>query len=683
MRMVAFRVENFRSVIDSGWVDVDDLTVIVGKNESGKTSILRALWKFNPFKEEPYDLGREWPRGRRREMSEERPVTTVRFDFTPDEQRRLWAIDDTLAGITGAEISRNYQGTYTYQFLPKNPDAPHPLKWAVRVVKQQFGRSPESAFAQDKARFKGMLDAVMSRGFDDDGRQFIVQPADQPARELPSVIPVSGRPAFAGAPSLQTMQRTLDSTVATLSVKTPARIAVETVHGWMPTFIYMDDYKVFKGSTQLDQMQQRKDLGKLCDEDLTLLKIMEMAGLDLEEEYRKGLEADKEQRILDMNDASQTLTDEIAHRWSQKKYEVVFQADGQHFLTFVKDSDTNILVPLEERSKGFQWFFSFDMTFMYETNGDFENAVILLDEPGLHLHAAAQRDLQARLRAYAENNQLLFTTHLPFMIDLERLENVCIAEDLGDEGTRLHKNWAAAGQDARYTLQAAFSLSWSQSLFSQPYNLVVSEVSDLWYLTAMSAIMTSGGRIGLDERITITPAGGAGRMAVIGAMLQAEQRDVAVLLDDDEQGRAMYRQLIDQWLLDESLVLLPSTITHREDIRTLEDLFPAEYYLKQVREAYRTELGNHPLVISDDHNLSLVDRVRDALLDRRIPHFDRARIARNIVLDLAKKSLAECEESTIDNFACLFAAINAATGAWLPEIKPPAPFVSCVDVDSN
>ena len=85
---------------------------------------------------------------------------------------------------------------------------------------------------------------------------------------------------------------------------------------------------------------------------------------------------------------------------------------------------------MDERSKGFQWFFSFDTTFLYETQGTFKNAVILLDEPGLHLHAAAQQDLLVRLKEYAKDNQLIYTTHMPFMIDMERLDNirVCIEQ---------------------------------------------------------------------------------------------------------------------------------------------------------------------------------------------------------------------------------------------------------------
>ena len=125
--------------------------------------------------------------------------------------------------------------------------------------------------------------------------------------------------------------------------------------------------------------------------------ILSLSGLDLDDEVRKGGEADREQRQYDLDDASATLTREISERWRQKKYEVRLLADGQHFYTFVKDEKDPALIRLEERSKGFQWFFSFDLMFMHESRGTFKDCVILLDEPGLHLHPGAQKDLLERL----------------------------------------------------------------------------------------------------------------------------------------------------------------------------------------------------------------------------------------------------------------------------------------------
>lgn len=122
MKLTAFRIENFRSIHDSGWVDVDDIAVIVGKNESGKTSLLKALWKFKPFKDASYDLDREWPRGRRKEKSPDKIVATVRFEFSPEEIQLVEGIHESAKGVTGVEIQRNYAGTYFYNFLPMNPE---------------------------------------------------------------------------------------------------------------------------------------------------------------------------------------------------------------------------------------------------------------------------------------------------------------------------------------------------------------------------------------------------------------------------------------------------------------------------------------------------------------------------------------------------------------------------------
>jgi AAA15 family ATPase/GTPase len=49
MRLKSVRVTNYKSVEDSEEFEVDDLTCLVGKNESGKTAILEALYKLQPI----------------------------------------------------------------------------------------------------------------------------------------------------------------------------------------------------------------------------------------------------------------------------------------------------------------------------------------------------------------------------------------------------------------------------------------------------------------------------------------------------------------------------------------------------------------------------------------------------------------------------------------------------------
>jgi predicted ATP-dependent endonuclease of OLD family len=664
MKMTAFRVENYRCVLDSGWVDIDDIAVIVGKNESGKTSILKALWKFNPFKPEPYNLDREWPRGKRKDRSVDKTIVAVRFGITPEEQKILGEIDDSTKGITDVEIKRNYKGTYTYNFLPNNPDHTHNLKWVISVIEEHFGRVPENSSKHFKTQYKTALDSFVKLVRDNGGSEYAIKEAPAFKSRLTSFRSTNTSEHPQDNQAIQQLQTSIDKAISELSVDPPLQRAIDTIHEWLPTFIYMDDYKIFSGSAQLNHIKDRKDNNQLTDEDRTIILIMEMAGLNLDDEVKKGNQDDREQRILDMNDASQTLTDEIANRWTQKKYEIMFQADGQHFITFVKDIDSKVLVPLEERSKGFQWFFSFDMTFMYETKGIFENAIILLDEPGLHLHAAAQKDLLARMKEYAKNNQLIYTTHLPFMIDFTRLDNIYITEESEREGTKIHNNWATADKDARFTLQAALGLSWSQSLFVGQYNLVVEGITDFWFLTAFSAILQDAGQEGIDEHLVITPAGGASKVAYVGTILHGQNLNVAVLLDSDQEGKSAYEQLVHQWIINDKHVLMLGNILGVKHFCTLEDLFSEDYYLEHVNAAYCLELGNKNLGIGKENNKPIVVRVEEALKAQGIDFFNKGRVAKRIMQDLSKKKLSDLPNDTIDNFSKTIVAINKIIKEW-------------------
>jgi energy-coupling factor transporter ATP-binding protein EcfA2 len=65
MQLTAFQIFKYRNIEDSGLVKLADrLTCIVGKNQSGKTNLLKALQMLNPHdKTIKYDLRSDWPRG--------------------------------------------------------------------------------------------------------------------------------------------------------------------------------------------------------------------------------------------------------------------------------------------------------------------------------------------------------------------------------------------------------------------------------------------------------------------------------------------------------------------------------------------------------------------------------------------------------------------------------------------
>jgi len=674
MQLKAFRVLFYRPILDSGWVDIDDITVVVGKNESGKTALLKALHKFNPFKPEPYNIDREWPRGHRKERSQDQVVVETKFEFTDNEKTQVHELCSAGIAPTGVQISKTYEGDFRFAFLPTDLPSEPPVDWLESRTRATIGTPAKEASDQLKLAINDVITKAV-QAIQEAGAPGLRKASDALKVQIDTAVQKDLQSDQAEATRVKTaLQQVIqEADMAAVRQKLEAE-----VRKWLPTFIYMDDHKPFQGIAHLDQIKQKKDQNQLTEQDKTFLTILEMAGLNFDQEFQRATSQDKEQRMLDMNDASLTLTKQLADHWSQRNYQVRFEADGYHVIAFVSDEIQAALVPLNERSKGFQWFFSFDVTFLYETKGTFKNAIILLDEPGLHLHAAAQRDLLKRIREYAKGNQLIYTTHMPFMIDMERLDNIRVCAESKEYGTKVSADFYAADEHARFPLQAALGLSISQSLFVGPYNLVVEGVTDFWLLSTMASILRGEGRRSLDERIVITPAGGATKAAYVGTMLLGQKLNVVVLLDSDPEGQRVAEGLIKQWLMKDRHVLLLGQLLGRTGEATIEDLFPVDFYLQYVNRAYDKELGGSPLNVTEVNRKAhpqIVRRIDEALKERGLQlnaegwAFNKGRPAKILLSELPKVNASALPDELVNGFEQLFRRINEAMPGLQNKIK--------------
>ena len=210
-----------------------------------------------------------------------------------------------------------------------------------------------------------------------------------------------------------------------------------------------------------------------------------------------------------------------------------FHPNGPYVDTLIADPNAvyDVEVNLNERSRGFRWFFSFYIIFAADTTGgNADGAVLLLDEPGLHLHAKSQGNLLKHLRTDFKN-QIIYTTHSPFMVPpnaINTVRTVSIDQERGTHVTDLPSG------DARtlFPLQAALGYHLSQTLFVGHSNLIVEGVTDFWILSSVSAYLDANGTAALPEEVTITPAGGAGKVPYMAALLASE---------DHRRGAAIYR----------------------------------------------------------------------------------------------------------------------------------------------
>jgi len=650
--------------MDSNWVNINDLGILVGKNESGKTSIMRALHKFNPFQNESYSIEREWPRNNNDKKDPTSVVVSTIFEFSLSEKEKLKSMESIRTIPDHIKIEKTYSGKYIYSFpeeLSGSVNSVDSIPRNLDRLKLQFGKSIIAS-----AALKNASEKVFKEIIDLFNKDMISQYPTFHNGYI-NLLDNSAQKNEKDRVVLANLKKSLKLLLIEINSKQALLQAIPVIEKWIPTFIYIDDYQIFTGTAKLKDIKMRKDQNRLTSEDKTTLMIFGMAGLDIEKEIKRETENSPQQRMLDLADASSKFTKLIEGRWSQKKYEVDFRIDGDFFATFVKGINDKALIPLEERSKGFQWFFSFDLTLMHETRGTFKDSILLLDEPGLHLHAAAQRDLLNRFKAYSHHNQLIYTTHMPFMIDMDRLDSIHICEET-DKGTIVTSNLYSNDLDARLPLQTALGLSLSQSLFVGNYNLIVEGVTDFWLISAFSTILRNENKMALDDRIVIIPAGGAMKVSYLATMLNSQKLKVVVLFDSDQEGWKGAKETIQQWILKDKYVLLLGKVIGKEEA-CLEDLFPANFYLEFVNKAYVNELSSSPITeteISKIGNPQIVKRIESAMQSRGLPKnneglcFNKGRVSKKLLEELSSRKFDTIPADTIDKFEMLFKEINNA-----------------------
>ena len=437
MQLVEFRVRNYRSVNDSGTIDARRRTPLVGPNESGKSNLLLALRSLKtPDGVKALSKIKDFPKDRRMsEFSEELPVVDSRWELSPEDQAGLALRYGRARDVRFVRISRGYAPVRSVELegLPHLGFDANRVHHALRGLADARGR-----LAAINATLGDEIGALLE--------------ASTPAGELGETDgkwAESARNAVtAFRKYLGTAQVALDQPTAQLvedlasqsSLVADDRSQYAEAKAFllerMPVFLYLPDYPELDGHIDLEALIQRMESGKTKESDDNFLKLMKLAGLDPKELVRL-LAKNHELRSHLVNRGGAVVTRAIRRLWTSKSLKVRFNLDANHFDILLSDPNSayDVEVNLDERSRGFRWFFSFYVTCAADSEGGLlDNAILLLDEPGLHLHPIAQRDL---LETFARDfkNQILYTTHSPFMLPVDDLAAVRTVRLTEAEGT--------------------------------------------------------------------------------------------------------------------------------------------------------------------------------------------------------------------------------------------------------
>ena len=593
MKLIHAQVRRYRSITEPTDFEVQpDVTCLVGKNESGKTAILQALYKSCPVDNAKFDPDLDYPSHKTREIhrSGQSKVTRLIYELCDDDTA---AIEEVLT----VDALENRQVAVSTGFGYKEEE------WELSIDETTVLETlKERLDLPSKDRDK----AWKSKTVDD-------------------LVTV-----------LKEMETTTSSSNEVLALvdqwpkHSPRLAAINVLDKRRPRFVYFGDYDTMPGKVSIPNLIDKRDSKSLERSEEALLALLSISGVRLEDFTKTE---SQEHLIRQMENASNSISDEVFEYWSQNKNLLVKLKEIQRaepgaippfndpplLQIRVENQRHRVSVPFDERSRGFVWFFSFLAYFSKLEQESSQPLILLLDEPGLSLHATAQHDLLRFINErLSPHHQVIFTTHSPFMIDANHFERIRTVVDDPSSGTVVSADVLKTDEESAFPLHAALGIELTQTLFVGSYVLLVEGPSDVIYLQYLSDQLIRAGKTGLDERWVLVPGGGLSKLPAFLALFGANNLKVGVLSDSSAGNAKIINDLrATGRYYKVGIVQVGDSLGRAE--ADVEDLFSDQFYIDLVNVAYQGSLSKKPLQIEElPTGERIVKRVEAAFKTRNL-----------------------------------------------------------------
>jgi hypothetical protein len=639
MRLRHVEIRQFRSIREASFSVASDVTAVVGANESGKSNILRAIREFSadgPFQVE--DVGQTPALGDRdvpppsvalafSEMTADeakRVADLVRELLISETSRELADVKTALSNVeqeieqaeaAKREIGRRLseQGPLTEKARAEADARSQELTMAsaeLGGVQQQHTASPspesERALQTQQERVQAAQAAADAANASASAATALQQKLSEEMKASDTAIPTFSKQLE----SLQKRHASLSGTVeagekVAAQIEADRRISVRRVGGedprleiaihggpyeisgdgasrlraLLPRIVMVGNEDKLEGAVSLTELEASQDGHRAVRSLLTIGGIASIA--DLRDPTRK------DKLIFD---ARRKVSEFIRERWSQdNSIGVELIPDGDQLRVRFCDQ-TDAVVGPENRSPGFLEHASLHIILAADVDAQaLQGCVVLVDELGIRLHPEGQRDFLRVLEDLGIRNQVLYTTHSPFMVNRNHPERILLVTKPGAKGTVVNDR---PHQDRWQPLRSALGVALGDSFLFGEKNVLVEGPTEQYIMTAVSqALARVGGSPGLDLNDTnVVPACSASVMKGIAKLLEEHARcRCVVTLDADKHGDDVRRALERLGFPSEKTVTTGQVVT-REGTVTIEDLVPADLYLNAVKQCY-SELG--------------------------------------------------------------------------------------------
>lgn len=594
-------IKNFLSIKDEETIKLNkDVTSIIGKNESGKSTILKAISKLNGSQ-----------------------ITKQEKNVSLKDEPSFIKGYFKISNSDIKKINKNYLADSTYGFYSL-PEKYESLYFSIEILDSSSTRFFNLYYMGEDNKLKIILPSI----FTDRIREAITNQLNkyELTDECKLFLKEIGK----------LDEKIIKEKIKILNVSDECRENLNQIETEISPKYWIEllpKFKFISFSSFSDVLKDNVLFSDL-DNNQQAKNILRIANIDIEK-LGQAFEEDNEQELEDM----QTQYINIV----SKKFKEIFQQTDEEFklkirfgtskkeiifLTQDKTSGTSS-INLSQRSDGFRWYLSLYLTlYDYLNNTQQEiNYILLLDEPNLYLHPGAQNNLLLNV-FYKEFSdvQIVYTTHSPYMIDSDNTFSIRIVEK--DKQTKIYNSSREYAEntkkikdvDTLSPLLTALELNISNSLIinDKDFLIAVEGIQDVYILKAMIKKIKYSDKF---KNIKFISGMSAEKLPFMFSYLYGMGYNTYCLVDNDKSGRKVISTITNSDISDDLVnrVLKYNIILDNEDYFLLEDLFSLDdkdkYLSKKSTVLYKRVFDEIDSIIFEKETENNFKKLFDKILD--------------------------------------------------------------------
>lgn len=490
IQLESFNIKNYRSIKDTKKVQLDDkVTVLAGKNESGKTNVLSAILTAykDSFKEDDIPVN----------IKDAEPVIKLSFRFNSKYIKNKLGIS--------LDKEESYTMVLTRSMSTVDVFEGSIISFFENLFLTQYNLDDKYKKYLKKDKIKKLVSDLAGD-------------EDNVIENLNDYF------------NLADIEEEEKNAIVEYIMEIIKNVKVrDSLNKLIPKIVYFDSFTdVLPDELTKEQIQS----DTFEEDEKAFINLLYLLGIS-KQEFIKMIKGDERNQSKEFKRISNEITEKYNNVYMQEKVSIGLDKNGNKvFVQIFNEGDKDNDIKPSQRSKGFQWFIAFYL--LLNSIEEDKDAIILIDEPGLYLHATAQDDVLRFLNNEIDN-QVIFTTHSPYLLDINKLNSIKLVVR-GNSGTNVvQKYYDCKDQETITPLVTAigYNISKNPIELGNGLNIITEGISDRFYLLAFLKLFNN------KRKINIIPSRGSQNMHILISLCIGWNLEYKFMMDKDDGAEAL------------------------------------------------------------------------------------------------------------------------------------------------